>query len=120
MESIKDRVAIVGMGISKFGENWDKSADDQAVDAMLEALEDSGLEMKDIQAAWQATLFTGETGSYLQRWLKMEYVPTTRVENYCSGGIDCCFRCHINSPVRGVTIEYNKLPNVSNGRDWGY
>ena len=28
MESIKDRVAIVGMGLSKFGENWDKSADD--------------------------------------------------------------------------------------------
>lgn len=89
MESIKDRVAVVGMGLSKFGENWDKSADDLAVDAVTEALEDAGLEMEDIQAAWQATLFTGETGSHLQRWLKLEYIPTTRVENYCSGGLDC-------------------------------
>ena len=88
MESIKDRVAIVGMGCCKFGENWDKSADDMVVEAGYEAFEDAGLEPKDIQAAWQATLFTGDTGSMLARWLKLEYVPITRVENYCCGGLD--------------------------------
>jgi len=69
MESIKDKVAIVGMGCCKFGENWDKSAQDMAVDACYEAFEDAGLEPKDIQAAWQALLHSGETGSMLSRWL---------------------------------------------------
>ncbi len=88
MESIKDRVAIVGMGCCKFGENWDQNPDDMAVEATNEALEDAGLELKDLNAAVQATLFTGETGSQLARWLKLDYIPVTRVENFCSGGLD--------------------------------
>ena len=28
MESIRDKVAIIGMGCTKFGERWDKSAED--------------------------------------------------------------------------------------------
>lgn len=88
MESIKDKVAIVGMGCCKFGENWDKSAQDMAVDACYEAFDDAGVEPKDIQAAWQALLHSGETGSMLARWLKLDYVPITRVENYCCGGLD--------------------------------
>jgi acetyl-CoA C-acetyltransferase len=43
---IKDRVAIVGMGCTKFGENWDKSADDMMVEAAYEAYEDAGIEPK--------------------------------------------------------------------------
>ena len=31
---IRDRVAIVGMGCTPFGEHWDKSADDLLVDAV--------------------------------------------------------------------------------------
>lgn len=88
MESIKDKVAIVGMGCCKFGENWDKDAQDMTVEACYEAFEDAGLEPTDIQAAWQALLHTGETGSMLSRWLKLEYVPVTRVENYCCGALD--------------------------------
>ena len=88
MESIKDKVAIVGMGCCKFGENWEKDAQDMAVEACYEAFEDAGLEPKDIQAGWMATLITGETGSMLSRWLKLEYVPITRVENFCCGGLD--------------------------------
>lgn len=32
-QGIKDRVAIVGMGCTRFGEHWDKSATDLMVDA---------------------------------------------------------------------------------------
>ena len=35
---IRDRVAIVGMGCTVFGEHWDKSADDLLVDAVTDAL----------------------------------------------------------------------------------
>jgi acetyl-CoA C-acetyltransferase len=45
----KDRVAIVGVGYTKFGELWDKSAEDLLVDAVYEALGDAGVEAKEIQ-----------------------------------------------------------------------
>ena len=35
---IRDRVAIVGMGCTRFGERWDKSVDDLLIDAATEAV----------------------------------------------------------------------------------
>ncbi len=51
-EGIKDKVAIIGMGCTKFGERFDASPQDLMVEAFVECLADSGLEKKDIQAAW--------------------------------------------------------------------
>ena len=48
MKGIKDRVAIIGMGCSKFGENWNKSAGDMLIDAVYEAYDDAGIEPDDI------------------------------------------------------------------------
>ena len=47
MESIKDKVAIVGMGCSRFGERWDCSAWDLVVEAAYEAFEDAGVGPKE-------------------------------------------------------------------------
>ena len=49
MESIKDKVAIVGMGCTKFGELWDKGPEDLMVEACYEAFEDAGLGPEDMQ-----------------------------------------------------------------------
>ena len=57
-DGIKDKVAIIGMGCTKFGEHWDKSAEDLMVEAFQEALTDAGIEKKQIQAAWQGNQFT--------------------------------------------------------------
>ena len=86
MESIKDKVAIIGMGCSQFGEMWDKGPTDLIVEACSEALEDAGIEAKDIQQAWFASLVSGATGARLSSALKLPYIPITRVENFCSGG----------------------------------
>jgi len=86
MESIKDRVAIVGMGCTNFGELWDKNADDLLIDAAYEALEDAGIEPKDVQAAWYGTAQSGVSGQYLAEPLKLQYIPVTRVENRCATG----------------------------------
>ncbi|MFC1971792.1 acetyl-CoA acetyltransferase [Chloroflexota bacterium] len=88
MESIKDKVAIVGMGCCKFGENWEQDGQDMAVEAVYEAIEDAGIEKKDIQAAWQGLWVSGQTGTTLARWLKLDYIPISRVENFCAGGLD--------------------------------
>lgn len=86
MESIKDKVAIVGMGCTKFGENWDKSLDDMIIDAAYEAYEDAGIEPDDIQAAWFGTVWAGETAQIMAAPLKLPYIPVTRVENACATG----------------------------------
>lgn len=88
MRGIKDKVAIVGMGCTKFGELWNKSFKDLMVDACFEAFDDAGIEPKDIQAAWYGSRESGFTGSHLANALKLEYIPVTRVENFCAGGTD--------------------------------
>jgi len=89
---IKDKVAIVGMGCTKFGELWDKSADDLMVEAYKEAMEDASIEKKDIKAAWLATCFdevnVGKSGQPLSKTLKLPFIPVTRVENFCASGTE--------------------------------
>jgi len=89
-ESIKDKVAIVGMGCTKFGELWDKSATDLLVDAAYEAYEDAGIEPSDIEAAWVGTFYrySGLAGLAAGVPLRLQYKPVTRVENMCCTGSD--------------------------------
>jgi acetyl-CoA C-acetyltransferase len=92
VEGIKDKVAIIGMGCTKFGEQWDKSAEDLMVDAFNEAIEDAGIEKKDIQAAWQGNQFVevniGSSVLPLSTTLKLPFIPVTRVENLCASGTE--------------------------------
>ena len=87
MQSIKDRVAIVGMGCSKFGERWDMGAEDLLVESCYEAFADAGIESKDIQAAWFGTSSLN-TGQPLASAIKSEFIPITRVENACATATD--------------------------------
>jgi acetyl-CoA C-acetyltransferase len=90
-ESIKDKVAIVGMGCTKFGERWDASARDLLIEAAYEAYEDAKIEPKDIQMAYFSTCFpdlTGITAQPVARALKLQHIPIVRVENACASGQD--------------------------------
>ena len=55
-KGIKDKVVILGMGCSKFGERWDREADNLMVEAFSEAVADERpfLELSD--ADWLALL----------------------------------------------------------------
>ena len=88
MQGIKDRVAIVGMGCTSFGERWDADAADLMVEAAYEAYEDAGLDSKDIQAGWVGTAQSFRTGQALAQALKLDYIPITRVENACATATD--------------------------------
>jgi acetyl-CoA C-acetyltransferase len=88
MGRITDKVAIIGMGCTKFGELWDKGVDDLITDATFEACEDAGVELKDIEAAWLGTVFSGHTALSLSSPLKLQYIPVTRVENMCATGTE--------------------------------
>jgi acetyl-CoA C-acetyltransferase len=83
---IRDRVAIVGMGCTPFGEHWDKSTDDMLVDASQAALASVGLDLKDIDAFWLGTMGSGLSGLTLSRPLHIDYRPVSRLENMCATG----------------------------------
>ncbi len=85
MEGIKDKVAIVGMGCTKFGELWGQGVGDLMVDAAYEAFEDAGISPTQIDAAWIGTVFSGLSAITLAP-LRLSYIPITRVENMCATG----------------------------------
>ena len=58
---IKDKVAVLGMGCSKFGERWDSDADDLMIEAFEECIADAGIEKNEIQAAWLGTAMMPNT-----------------------------------------------------------
>ena len=49
---IRDKVAILGMGCSRFGERWNMGAEELLVEAFQECLADAGIEKDRIEAAW--------------------------------------------------------------------
>jgi acetyl-CoA C-acetyltransferase len=84
---IADRVAIVGMGCTPFGEHWGKSAEDLLIDAVTECLASvPAVSQDDVDAYWLGTLGSGQSGLTLSRALATGYKPVTRVENYCASG----------------------------------
>jgi acetyl-CoA C-acetyltransferase len=89
---IRDRVAILGMGCSRFGERWDASAEDLMIEAFTEALADAGIETNAIGAAWLGTCYDeqhiGKSAMPLAITLRLPYIPVTRVENLCASGTE--------------------------------
>jgi acetyl-CoA C-acetyltransferase len=90
MPGIRDRVAVVSMGCTRFGELFHMSDQDLMVESCYAALEDAKMDLKEIKAAWVGIqgAETGYSGCKLARALKTDYIPITRVENYCATGIE--------------------------------
>ena len=120
---IRDKVAVIGMGCTQFGELWDKHAEDLLVDAFLEALEDAGIEAKDIGAAWLATCFeevnVGKSAIPLASTLKLPFVPVTRVENFCASGTEAfrgaCYAVASGACDIALAIGVEKLKDTGYG-----
>ncbi len=119
---IRDKVAIIGMGCTKFGERWDAAAEDLMVEAFQEALADAGIEKKEIQAAWLGThideVNVGKGGIPLATTLKLPFIPVTRTENYCATGTEA-FRGACYAVAAGV-YDICLALGVEKLKDTGY
>jgi len=108
-EGIRDKVAILGMGCTKFGERWESAPEDLAVEAFVECLQDAGIEKNQVEAAWLGSHFDeiniGKGGNFLGIALKLPLVPVTRVENFCASGTEAfrgaCYGGLPDSPAFG-------------------
>jgi len=87
--TIKDQVAIAGMGCSRFGERWDCGAGDLAIESAYEAYEDAGVGPKDIEAVFVGQMYApvgGLAGAQVIDALKFNNIPVIRNENWCCAG----------------------------------
>jgi acetyl-CoA C-acetyltransferase len=121
-KGIRDKVVVLGMGCSKFGEHWDKNAEDLVFDAYEECLGDAGIETSQIDAAWFATAIeeqhVGKSGVPLAVALRLPMIPVTRVENYCASGTEA-FRGAVYAVASGGA-EIALAVGVEKLKDTGY
>ncbi len=89
---IRDKVAILGMGCSRFGERWDAGTHDLLAEAFDEALADAGIGRGEIGAAWYGSALdgvnVGNSAIPASTALRLDGIPVTRVENMCATGTE--------------------------------
>ena len=120
---IRDKVAILGMGCSKFGERWECNGEDLMVEAFVECLEDAGIDKNEIQAAWLGTntpqYGVGTSALPLPMTLRLQNIPVTRNENMCATGTEA-FRAASYAVASGaydicLALGVEKLKDVGYG-----
>ncbi len=119
---IKDKVVILGMGCTRFGERWDKGAEELIVEAFEEAIQDAGIEKKQIDAAWLGVCIeeinVGKAALALPISLRLPYIPVTRVENFCATGTEA-FRGAVYAVASGA-CDIALALGVEKLKDTGY
>jgi acetyl-CoA C-acetyltransferase len=121
-KGIKDKVAILGMGCSKFGERWDSGAEGLMVEDFLECIKDAGIDVTQIQAAWFSTaideVHVGKSGIPLSTTLRLPNIPVTHVENMCASGTEA-FRGACYAVASGA-VDFALALGVEKLKDTGY
>jgi len=83
-------VAVIGLGMTKWGELWAKPLRSIFVEAALLAIEDAGLDRIDsmVVGCMSSGLFVGQEhlASLLSDYLGRNPIPAARVESACSSG----------------------------------
>jgi acetyl-CoA C-acetyltransferase len=85
-------VAIIGIGITKFGEHWEQGLRDLALEAGIMAVENAGIRGEQIDAGYVGNMAAGNLagqehlGALLADYMGLNPVPITRVEGACASG----------------------------------
>jgi len=80
-------VHVVGVGMTRFGKHPDSDATDLGSAALLEAIDDSGIDARLIESAYVGHVFQGMvTGQRILAQVGLAGIPLANVENACSSG----------------------------------
>jgi len=119
---IKDKVAVIGMGCTRFGERWDVGSEGLMVEAFDEAIKDAGIAPDEIQAAWLGTCIdtvnVGKSALPLSTTLRLPFIPVTRTENFCASGSEA-FRGAVYGVAAGA-YDICLALGVEKLKDTGY
>jgi len=86
------KVAIIGAGMTPFGEHWEQGFRDLVVEAGLHAIEDAGISGDRIDAGFVGTMASGRLigqehiGALIADYMGLNPIPVTRVEGACASG----------------------------------
>ena len=87
-----EKVYVVGGGATKIDEHWDLSLRDLMVQASERAINDAGIEKRDIEAIYVGNMSSGplqgqeHLGSLISTWLGIPGVSAYKVEAACASG----------------------------------
>ena len=85
------KISIIGTGITKFGELWDKSLEDLSLEASTEAIKNSGLDKNKIDAIFVGNMLYGKLsgqdhiGALVSSMLGLK-IPASHIEAACASG----------------------------------
>ena len=119
---IKDKVAILGMGCTKFGERWDCERRGPDGRGLRGGAGRRRHRAKQIEAAWLGTASRSSTSASrrvpLAMALRLPYIPVTRVENFCATGTEA-FRGAVYAVASGA-CDIALALGVEKLKDTGY
>ena len=119
---IKDKVAILGMGCSRFGERWDVGTPQLLAEAFEEALTDAGIERKQIDAAWYGSALdganVGNSAIPASMALRLDGIPVSRMENMCATGTEA-MRGAVYAVASGA-VDIARAIGAEKLKDTGY
>jgi acetyl-CoA C-acetyltransferase len=114
----KNKVAVIGVGCTRFGELYEANAEQLICEAAFEAMADAKVEPAQIEAAWVGTVMSQLAGDALGDPLKLHGIPITRVSMYCASGMDA-FRNAALAIASGV-YDIALVLGFEKMRDGGY
>ena len=85
-------VAIIGVGLTKFGERWSSGLKELMGEAGLAALEDSHITSHDVEMLYGGTMASGRfsgqehVAALMADQLGFHNIPAVRIENACASG----------------------------------
>ena len=112
VKGIRDKVAIIGMGCTKFGEHWDKHQDDLIVDAVREAVEDSKIDPKDILDRLTTDLKNLNIPVYQGRVTRIDCDGEVKKVFTADGNV---FRCLAIIIAAGIKVLVNEKDYLGRG-----
>jgi acetyl-CoA C-acetyltransferase len=120
---LRDKVAIIGVGATPFGEHFEQGYSDLIVEAAYEAFEEANVSPAQVQAAWLGTCFPdsggyqGNAGASLADALSLYHAPISRVANYCATGTDAfrnaCFGVASGAYDLALVVGAEKMRDVT-------
>ena len=118
-EGIRDRVAIVGVGCCKCGENWDQAPSDMIVEAAYEAYADAGIDdpQARIDAVFAGSVYSNkgphEASDALKLWKPVTMVtgifaPRARLSLRPNGPASRDGKRSSNAPPSTICREFDR------------
>ena len=96
-------VAIIGVGMHPFGKFPEKSIKELALPAILEAVKDAGVSLKEIEAAYIGNSYAGLIGGQesvrgqsITRYCGLDGIAVVNVENACASGTTALREAYIS------------------------